>query len=158
MTLEELKLTLNPSSATPREYRISILDEVGGEQSKEAFSVAPPGLPPRDNILLGVSGMQRDPSISFAVHDDGTDKADGTATGLGFANDTVVSLAEQRKYLYDTIHAPDFTASWELDHITGGMYNSDPVFVERIDVPAIQQDSPRWLNATIDLRFGSSSP
>lgn len=156
MALEELTLTLNPDTDN-LVYRMAVIDEVGGEQTKEAFSVAPPGLPPRENILLGVSGMSRNPTASFYIHDDGTDKADGTAPTGEFANDTVVTLAEQRTYLYDYIHDPSFTAEWVLNHETGEMYDNEPVFVERIDAPAITQDSPKWLPATIRMRFGSSA-
>jgi hypothetical protein len=157
MALEELKLTLNPGDADAREYRITMIDETSADQSKQAFSVAPPGLGPRDNILLGVSGMDRSEPITFAVHNDGTDKADGTAPAGEFENDTVVTLAEQRNYLLDVIHSRDFTAEWELDHLTGDFYDAEPVFIENIDVPGIVQDSPRWLQATLRLRFGSST-
>ena len=155
MSLEALKLTLD-DGGTVREYRIAVLEEAGGNQSKEAFSIAPPGAPAIDNIFLGVSGMQREEEIRFAVHNDGTDKADGTAPTGRYTNDTVVTLAEQRDYLLNEIHAESFAASWELDHLTGEMYDALPVFLESIDCPAIQRTSPKWLEARLRLRVGSS--
>lgn len=170
MSLEELTLTLeatdNPNLTDPLEYTITVIQGAEDSQSKDAFSVAPPGLGPTENILLGVSGMQRDTEIRWAIHDDGTDKSNGTVSTAvtngdipsgEFENDTVVTLSEQVRYLQDWIHDPDFNAGWTLDHATGGMYSSREVFIETIDTPTILQDSPRWLEARMALRVGSST-
>ena len=165
MTLENLRLTLT-SANTSLSYDITIIEEATDSQSKDAFSIAPPGLPPSENIFLGVSGMNRDIEIRWAIHDDGTDKSNGTVSTAvtngdipsgEFSNDTVVTLAEQVRYLQDYIQAPSFTASWELDHTTGEMYNADGVIVESINTPTIVRDSRKWLNARMQLRLGSST-
>lgn len=148
--LEKLQLTLNPGETDERQYTVTMLQEVSISSTKEAFSIAPPGLSARDNILLGISGMQADIDISFEVHDDGTDKANGTHT------DTVVSVEDQIRYLEDTMQAADFGASWELDHLTGSAFNSDEVFFETVDLTPISLDSPKWKPATLRLRRGSS--
>lgn len=164
MTLETLRLSLT-SANTTLEYDITIIQESTNSQSKDAFSIAPPGLPPSDNILLGVSGMQRDIEIRWAIHDDGTDKSngsvsqavtDGNMTAGTFENDTVVTLSEQVRYLQEYIHAPSFSSAWSLNHTTGEMYNSADVFVESIDTPTILSDSPKWLPARMQLRRGTS--
>ena len=166
MTLEEYRLTLNPDS-TARSYDISMVQSVGSEQRKEAFSLSPPSFPPADNILLGVSGMQRDLPVRWQLYDDGTDKSNGTAptsavTGkdsqgndLTYTFDgTVVSLTDQKKYLNHVIHDESFGARWELDHLTGDQFQGNEVFVESIDFAMEDQQSPRWQEATMRLRVG----
>lgn len=149
MALEELKLTLNPSTDN-LQYRITMIQEVRVRSRKNAFSISPPGLSARENILLGVSGMNADLQVRFAVHDDGTDKADGTHSS------TVVSVEDQIRYLEDNIHAPDFGASWQLDHLTGAAFNNDEVFLEGVDVPILSRESPKWKECTLQLRRGKS--
>lgn len=150
MTLETLTLTLNPGEATERQYEITMLESIDLSSTKEAFSIAPPGLPAADNILLGISGMQADLSINWSIHDDGTDKANGTHT------ETVTTVEEQITYLEETMQSPDFAASWELNHETGAAFNDDGVFFENLDTPVISRQSPRWKNATMRLRRGQS--
>lgn len=145
--LEQLSLTLDSQGY---EYHIVPLSEASTRQSKNAFSISPPGMSPGQNILLGVSGMEADLSLQFYLHDNGEDKSNGTYS------ETVVTLAEQRRYLLDEIHAPDFAASWTLNHEGGDQFDNMDVFIERIDVPAIVQGSPKWLEARIDLRRGRS--
>lgn len=164
MALEELRLSLT-SETSNWDYIVTNIQESGDDQSKEAFSISPPGQGAANNILLGISGMQKNIELRFQIHDDGTDKSDGTvaqavadgdiAAGV-FTNDTVVTLEEQVRWLEDYLHRPTFSATWELDHITGSMYQSDPVFMERIDTPTIVRDSPKWLPARIQLRVGTS--
>lgn len=150
MTLEKLRLTLNPGESGERSYDIYPIETTDGSQTKDALSIAPPGLPPSGNILLGVSGMQADITINATAWNDGEDRANGTHTS------TVVTVDEQIDYLRNTIHAPDFSASWELDHLTGGMFDDDEVFVEGVDPTYISRESPKWKPVTIRLRRGSS--
>ncbi len=155
MTLEKLTLSVTVSGTT-REYEVSMLESVDISSQKDAMSIAPPGLSARENILLGVSGMQADISVGFKVHDDGTDKSNGTAPAGVYSNDTVVTVEEQIRYLEDYIHAPDFSASWSLDHVTGAAFNNDEVYLESVDVTPISMDSPKWKPATLRLRRGKS--
>jgi hypothetical protein len=170
MALEELKLTLNPDSATPREYVVSQLQTVDISSNKDAFSIAPPGLSSSENILLGVSGMQADINIQFSAHDDGTDKSNGTAptsavvgvdasgSDITYTFDgTVVTVEEQLLYLEHVMQSEDFGAQWELDHTTGSSFNGEQVFFEQVDTPVISQASPKWKEATIRLRRGGST-
>jgi len=147
MTLEKLQLELTNQGY---QYDIYPVESVDDNQRKEAFSVAPPGQAPSDNILLGISGMQGDIEIVFWIWDDGTDRANGTYTS------TVVTLTEQLNYLRDEIHDPSFSSAWTLDHLTGNRYSADDVFVEVMDLPTIQNDSPKWLQARMTLRRGQS--
>lgn len=152
MTLEKLRLKLDSDGddVIEREYDIYPLQSVEISSTKEAFSIAPPGLAASDNILLGVSGMQGDITIDGQVWDDGNDRANGTHTS------TVTTVTEQVTYLEDTMHDPGFSAAWELDHLTGSAFNDDEVFVENIDTTAISQESPKWKPLRIRLRRGGS--
>jgi hypothetical protein len=149
MTLEKLSLKLNPSGTT-REYQIYPIDSVDIRSTKNAFSIAPPGLAASENILLGVSGMEADITISAFVWDDGTDRANGTYTS------TVVTVEEQIEYLEDVIHDPSFDAAWQLDHLTGGAFSDDDVFVETIEPTVLSQQSPKWKPVRFGLRRGGS--
>jgi len=149
MTLEKLSLTLNPSGSA-EEYWIYPIQSVEIQSRKDAFSIAPPGLAASENILLGVSGMQADITIQATIWDDGTDRARGTHSS------TVETVTEQITYLEDTIHAPDFSASWQLNHETGAAFADDDVFVERIEPTVIDQSSQKWKSLRIGLRRGSS--
>lgn len=152
MTLEKLRLKLDSDGdgTIERAYDIYPIQEVNISSTKEAFSIAPPGLAASDNILLGINGMQADIEISFQVYDDGTDRADGSHTS------DVTTVQEQNTYLEDTMHDPGFEAKWELDHLTGSAFNDDSVFVESIDITPISFDSPKWKPATMRLRRGES--
>jgi len=147
--LEKLRLTLNPSTDN-YQYDIYPLQSVDISTEKQAFSIAPPGLSARENILLGISGMNADITITAQAWEDGSDRANGT-----FSN-PVETVEEQLAYLEDDIHAPDFGASWELDHVTGNAFNGDDVFVESVDQTRISQQTPKWKEITIRLRRGRS--
>jgi len=149
MTLETFQLTLNPSTDA-YSYDITMIDTVGAPTRKNAYSVSPPGAPPSENILLGASGMEGTLAFDFAIHDDGTDKANGSYTS------TVVTVDEQITYLRETIHSPDFSASWQLDHVTGSLFDSAEVFVESVDPTIISQQSPKWKPCRLQLRQGQS--
>ena len=138
------------------QYDIYPLRGIDESQRKDAVSIAPPGRPPGENILLGIKGMEGTVTVNFALHDDGTDKANGTAPAGVFANDTVVTVAEQREWLLDYIHARDFDAEWTLTHTTGDILNGMQVFIEEPSISYLQQDSPKWTDASIRLRRGSS--
>jgi hypothetical protein len=148
--LEQLRLTLNPGEASEREYDIYPIESVDVRSRKDAFSVAPPGLSASENLLLGVSGMQAEVTIQATVYDDGSDRANGTHTS------TVTTVEEQLAYLEDEIHAPDFGASWQLDHLTGAAFDDDEVFVESVEPTLISQQNPTWKPVRIGLRRGQS--
>jgi len=154
MALETLTLTLTGDGY---EYTFVPLQGVDESQRKDAVSIAPPGRPASENILLGLSGMEGEITINFAVWDNGEDRANGTAPVGDFPNDTVVTLEEQRRYLREFIHDPGFDASWTLDHDTGAAFDGDAVFVEEITIPTLQQDSPKWYRSSVRLRRGSST-
>jgi len=157
--LETLTLTLEGGgdSGEDLEYTMSVLVGVDNTQTKDALSIAPPGQSAAQNILLGIQGQQADRTATWFVHDDGTDKSNGTAGFVSsFPFSTVETIAEQRRWLEDVIHAPDFDASWTLNHDGGDHFDNQTVFVERINVPSLQQDSPKWVEARMDLRRGQS--
>jgi hypothetical protein len=151
--LEKVRLTLTGDGY---EYDLYPLRGIDESQQKDAVSIAPPGQGPGENILLGIKGMEGDLTINFRLYDDGSDRANGTAPAGVFSNDTVVTIAEQREWLLDYIHARDFQASWTLTHTTGDILDGLEVFVENIDVSYLQQDSPKWTDASIRLRRGKS--
>ena len=146
MTLEKLKLTVNGTDS----YVISMIETVDLRSSKDAFSIAPPGLAASENILLGISGMNADITVNFRIHDDGTDKSDGTAPT------SITSIEDQIRWLEDTIQDPAFDATWELDHLTGNAVENDEVFFEELSTTPISRESPRCRQATISLRRGGS--
>ena len=146
MPLEKLKLTVNGTDS----YIISMIETVDLRSTKEAFSIAPPGLAASENILLGISGMNSDITVNFRIHDDGTDKSDGTAPT------SIQSIEDQIRWLEDTIQDPAFDATWELDHLTGNAFENDEVFFEEFSPSPISRESPRWRQATISLRRGGS--
>jgi hypothetical protein len=151
--LEKVRLELTGDGYQYDIYPLRGIDE---SQRKDAVSIAPPGRAPAENILLGIKGMEGSLTVNFALHNDGTDKANGTAPTGDFANDTVVTVAEQREWLLDYIHDPGFSASWTLTHLTGDILDGIEVFVENPDISYLQQDSPKWTDASIRLRRGSS--
>lgn len=171
MALETHTLSLNPNGTT-REYTISMIQSIDENSRKEALSIAPPGLSPHRNILLGVSGMQADISIEFRAHDDGTDKSNGTAptdpvridtdaAGNAVTYDfdgTVVTVEDQLLYLTHVMHEESFTAKWELNHDGAFNYkfNTSAVFLEEVDVRKTDQSSPLWKPVTLRLRRGGS--
>jgi len=146
MPLEKLKLTVNGTES----YIISMIQTVDLRSTKEAFSIAPPGLAASENILLGISGMNADITVNFRIHDDGSDKSDGTAPT------SITSIEDQIRWLEDTIQDPAFDATWELDHLTGNAFENDEVFFEEFSTTPISRESPRWRQATISLRRGGS--
>lgn len=151
--LEILTLT---EQGTGYEYAMYPVTEVDERQEKPAFSVSPPGLSARQNILLGLQGQQATIDLQFAIWDDGVDRANSTYSS------SVITVAEQINYLRDEIHQPTFTANWTLDHTTGGqfdskVYDSDNVYVESMQLPTISEGNPLWKPATITLRRGSSA-
>lgn len=152
--LEKLELKLHSdgdTSTTPdNTYRIYPIQTVDISSRKNAFSISPPGLAASDNILLGVSGMQADITINCHLWNDGSDRSNGTH------GSTVTTQEEQVVYLEDTMHDPGFTAAWEIDHLTGGAFNDDEVFIETIEPTVISQTSPKWKECRILLRRGGS--
>lgn len=148
--LEKVRITLNPGSTNPYSYDMYPVQSIDESQNKDAFSIAPPGLPPSENILLGIGGMQADLPLQFTVWNDGTDRSNGTG------DTTIVTVEEQNRYLREVIHAPDFSATWQLDHLTGNIFNGDQVFVESVDVTHLSTDSRKWKPAKIRLRRGQS--
>jgi hypothetical protein len=138
------------------EYQIDIIRGVDESQEKPAFSIAPPGQAAKNNILLGIQGMQGNIRIQFFLHNDGTDKSNGTAPTGVFADDTVVTIAEQREWLREYIHDPGFDTEWTLTHDTGDEFDGDSVFLESMDIPTLQQDSPKCHEASKRLRRGGS--
>lgn len=150
--LEKLRLKVDPDSDDTFEntYDIYPIQSVDISSRKDAFSIAPPGLAASENILLGISGMQADISINCTLWEDGADRANGTHTS------TVTTVEEQITYLEDVMHAPDFSAAWELTHLTGSAFSDDEVFVETIEPTVLSQQSPKWRSCRIGLRRGGS--
>ncbi len=146
MPLEKLELTVNGTDS----YVVSMIDSVELRSTKEAFSIAPPGLSASENILLGLSGMNADITVNFRVHDAGDDKSNGTAPS------PITSIEDQITFIEDTIQDPSFDAAWRLDHLTGDAFNNDEVFLEEFSVPVLSRESPNWRRATLTLRRGGS--
>ena len=150
MALEQLTLT---NVTDGHEYQMYPVTEAPETRDKPAFSVSPPGQSPDNNILLGIQGMQSDIRLQFAIWDDGTDRANGTYSS------TVVTLAEQIRYLRDVMHAPTFSVEWTLDHTPGDqfdskVYDAAPVYIERMELPTLSVSDRNWKNATMTLRRG----
>lgn len=144
---DTLTLTLTTEGL---EYEIDNIQRVSDDQRKEAVAVAPPGKGPRDNLLLGVAGMQADIEIVFMMHDNGTDRSKGTHSS------TVVTIAEQREYLKYDMHDQSFDAAWELDDDQGGQFDDEEVFLESVQTAAFDRTSPKWRETTLMLRVGES--
>lgn len=144
-----LKISLNPSGDNYQYYMYPI-SSVDYTQEKPTTSISLPGQGYKDNVLMGVEGMSADITIQWYIHDDGNDKADGSYTS------TIVSIKEQLDYLRDTILAESFTASWELDDVNGSRFNSLEVAINNINPPIYQNDSPKWLQARMDLTVGGT--
>lgn len=153
MPRDKLRIT---NTTDGHDYDIYPLRGVDEQQTKDALSISPPGRAASENILLGLKGQEADLTIRFVLHDDGTDKANGTAPTGEYDSDTVVTIAEQRDYLRRFIHAPAFDVEWTLTHLTGAEFDGDTVFLERLDIPTLEQDSPKWHEASIGLRRGGS--
>jgi len=167
--LHKLRLTKDPGDADERQYDLYPIQSGDSRQRKEAFSIAPPGLPAGRNIFLGVSGMNDDLTIRFTLWDDGTDRSNGTAPttatiGVDASgnditydfNGTVQTVEEQELYLKHVIHAPDFAVTWSLDQLTGSRFNGDQVYVESVEPTMFDSDSPKWKECRLTLRRGGS--
>lgn len=150
--LEKLRLKLDSDGddVIEREYDIYPIQTVDISSTKEAFSVAPPGLAAKENLLLGISGMNADITISAQAWEDGSDRANGTHTSQ------VKTVQEQLTYLEDTMQDPSFSAAWQLDHTTGSAFNDDEVFLESVDMTVLSQQNPKWKEITLRLRRGKS--
>jgi len=136
------------------EYTMAVLQGVDESLSQPAFSLSVPGTSAANNILLGIQGQQGDIRIQFYVHNDGTDKANGTAPAGDFDNDTVVTMPEQDRWLREYIRTPGFDVEFSLTHDTGEYYNADDIYIEDINIPKLQQDSPKWVQAEMRVRRG----
>lgn len=135
-----LEITLSPGD-DERKFVCDMVQDIAQEFSKDSTSMALPGSDYRKNILMGLSGMESNITINFYIHDDGTDKSDGTLedgdcsqmysegdgdddTDHNFWHDSdgdgnydyeVVTVEEQMHYLRRVIFDPGFTATWELN-------------------------------------------
>lgn len=145
-----LKLDVDGDDTVENTYDIYPLQQVDVTSRKEAFSIAPPGLAASENILLGLSGMQADIVVQAQLWNDGADRANGTHTT------TVETVEEQATYLEETMHAPDFQATWEIDHLTGAAFDDDEIFVESVEPSLISQSEPKWKPVRFQLRRGGS--
>lgn len=152
-TLERLTLELTTEGY---QYEITNLIEAGASQEKPQLSISVPGTSPSGNILIGIQGMQGELPIRFRAHNNGEDKALGTAPTGEFDDDTVVTISEQARYLEQFIHSPDINAEWTLDHQTGDRFNNDVVTLERMNTPTLVQDSPKWHEWDIRVRRGGN--
>lgn len=152
--LEKLRLKLHAdgdtTTAPTNTYDVYTIQSVDINSRKDAFSIAPPGLAAAENILLGVSGMQADIAINCQLWEDGADRSNGTH------GSTVETIVEQGTYLETTMQDPGFSATWELDHLTGAGFNDDEVFFETADYTLFDQQSPKWTDCRILLRRGGS--
>jgi len=158
MGLEKLKLILNANL----EYMIYPIMEVRDKQTKDATSISLPGQSYKQNVLMGISGQTADLTITYNIHDDGTDKsnstivADGTNSADIDGDGSITSITEQILYLKDHIQAPSSSASWTLTHTTGDMYSTLDVFFEEMDMATISLGSPKWRECTLRFQVGSS--
>jgi len=138
------------------QYDVDMIQRVNERQTKDAFSISPPGVAASQNVLLGIQGQQSDITVDFTLHDSGEDKSNGTAPTGEFTNDTVVTIAEQRRYLREFIHAPDFEAAHTLTHVTGEEFDGDDVYLEQIDLPTLIDGNPKFPEATLGFRRGGA--
>lgn len=136
------------------QYTIKPLQGVDETLDQPAFSIAPPGQSAASNILLGIQGQQGEITIQFYLYNDGTDRANGTAPTGDFDGDTVVTMPEQDRWLREYIRTPQFDAKFTLTHDTGEYYSADDIYIENINVPKLQQDSPKWTECRMRLRRG----
>jgi len=150
-----------PNTTDPYEIKFSPIQEISPSQSKGAFSIAPPGLGPGNNIFLGISGQTNDIVLDTYLYNDGTDKSNGTAPDDDVLNGEAVTLQEQYYYLKNYIHAPTFSARWDFVDSQGYHVNPDnndvngiEVFFEDFDVATISEDNEGWKPLRLGLREG----
>ena len=153
MTLDILRLT---RTDTNFEYDLRRIQTTDSATEKPAFSISPPGASPQDNIFLGVQGQTREHVIRWHIYDDGSDTANGTATGQGFTDDTVVTIDEQIEWLEEHIHSAAFDAAWTVEHVNGDRLDTLDVYIERVSIPRFIGHPTKWLEAEITLREGES--
>jgi len=157
MSLDKLKVTVYPGGTisdteTNYQYVIKIVDEVQDTLDKPATTFTLPGKSYKNNQLIGITGQEDEINIYWNLHNDGsTDYADGSY------HSTINTMAEQIKYLKNTIHDASFSASWTLVDNEGiyGTY-SDPdggleCHLKIVDIPTFSQGSPRWREATMTI-------
>lgn len=136
------------------EFLIYPIEAVDTRQSKSAMSIALPGQSPTANILMGVSGMEREISVQAFLWDDGEDRAPGYI-------DDIITVEDQMEYLQDTVHDEDFSAGWEITLYSE--YDTETflldgvsVHIENIDFTICSIDGPKWLGCRIDMIVGET--
>ncbi len=136
-------------------YLIKQIQEIEIRQEKPVSNISLPGQKAEEAILMGVEGMTKSLRINFMVHDDGSDKADGTAPSGVFSDDTVVSLSEQRQWLLDYIHDESFSGSWSLSHNNGSRIGDLNGFLGNIRLNPFGLEHGTWFPCTIEFIVGS---
>lgn len=146
-----IKMTNN---SVEREYKLYPIYSIDQRNTKPVTSISLSGQSYKNNILMGLAGMESDFSISFSIWNNGTDRS-----GHG---GNIVTVEEQIEYLQDTIHDHTSVAKWELTLYDGTItvgnewrYTSLDVFLENIDIPIISMDGwGQWIKARMDLIVG----
>lgn len=120
-------------------------------QDKPTTSISLPGQGPRENIHLGVQGMQRTVNINFYIWEDGEDRSNGTHS------EPVVTVGEQIEYLMEYFHDPSFDVNWTIEQ--DNSYDSKVLtefdaHLENIRVPIFQPDNVKWVEAVMQFEVG----
>jgi len=162
MALKKLKLTLNPGDSNERQYIISNIINVNFTQEKPSSSIKPPGDAPEKNTIMALQGQTRDPEIRFSIHNDGTDKSNGTSPSE--IGGDVVTIIEQIIFLRDYIDAPEIESTWTLvdnfddSDLLYGPWNTPsdgmPIIVNSVDTNPVDLESPKWRECRIQLKVG----
>lgn len=174
MTKKMILKYIDESEPHTYEYEIDMIQNITDSQSKNSMNMSLPGISYRKNIMMGVSGQEADISINFKIHNDGTDKSNGTISssssgnveikgteGNGIYITEAKTVPQQIFYIKDHIQNKSFTASWKLYDPDGDFYGhsgqTEPgieVFFADMDLTIISRDSPRWKDCRLDFNVG----
>jgi len=161
MALDKLKLELVNDSGDNYEYSMYPITNILHGQEKPHVSISLPGQGPKDNIMMGFQGMTADLRIDFKIWNDGSDRANGSiSSGVEVRTNKTLTEAttvnEQYLYLLYYMQDPTFDAKWKLTHTTGDRFDNLDVVVTNINIPALDMDSEKWLESSMDLTIGES--
>lgn len=152
------------------EYEVKLVQEF--PQTQESPFSSTPSLNPETSFQYNLSGKNEDPTMTFKLYDDGTDRSNGTlaemeevAKGLGydtfsdprFSNDTLTGVQEQKTWLKEYINNHAIPVTWRL---YGGEYTDKqspdagtPIVINQLE-PRPNPLRPNEILVTIRFSLG----
>ena len=144
------------------EYQFNLIKRVEDGREREFTTITLQD--PENARHFGFNPGKVNPIIEWIIHDDGTDKSNGTLSSSSisdsrFSNDTVVTVQEQIIWLTEYIHDNTSDARWLLeggrfsDRDGDGINEGTNVVIQSIPVKQLS-DRVNSAKAKINLKLG----